>query len=97
MVNPLRASRVLLNVIYICALNLFSSVRGIFYRFSRKLSVDAESTAQVREKGYLLIENYFSSEQRDRIIAMAEIYMREEYGDFDHINGQSYYRCPIEN
>lgn len=96
----LNVTKALLSIIYICALDLFSLLRGCLLRMGSEfpaVNVTEEQVRHLREKGYLLLEDYYSLEQVDQIMEMAQVHMQEGYGDFDHINGHSYYRCPEES
>ena len=91
----LQAVKTLLSVAYIGVLDFYSLVRGAFYRPSERVRADAvELVRQLRERGFIVLEDYYSAEQVDGILAMARTYMQDEFGDFDHINREAYYRCP---
>lgn len=93
----LQVIKTLLSIAYINALDLYSLVRGELYRLSGRLQIADAAVAQVqqlREQGFVMLEDYYSDEQVERILVMARAHMQDGYGDFDHVNGESYYRCP---
>lgn len=82
------------------ALSAYSWVRGLFYRvFRRPIEFEglAEMGKELREKGFLVIKDYYSDAEIADILHVVEEHMHEDMGDYDHINRVTYYRRPLSD
>jgi len=93
-----RTLKVLATFGYILVLALYSAVRGVCYRMTRRTRLPADldqAVRRLREDGFAILEDYCPPAQVERIARVVEAHMREEMGDYDHTNKVSYYRCPL--
>ena len=93
---PLKATKTLLTVVYIAVLLLYSYARGVSSRLKRGEAADerAAEIRHLREHGYVVLEGYYSEEKIQRMLRTAGDNMDDGYGDYDHIDGEAYFRRP---
>lgn len=95
-----RTLKVLATFGYILALAFYSAARGLFYRVKRRAGLPVhfdEAVRRLRQDGFAILEEYYSPAQVEHIAQVVEAQMREEMGDYDHINRISYYRGPLSD
>jgi hypothetical protein len=91
--------KTLLTVVYMSFLSLYSAVRGLFLRVFSVLGPEGNYSgkiAELRNNGCVVLESYYSPEEVEEMKGLAEDYMRDEYGDYDHLNRMAYFRRPLD-
>ena len=89
-----RILKILLTAGYMLALGFYAVLKGFVHRPPLLSDEHRRLARHLREKGYVLLENFYDDVEVEGLRQSLGKYMAEDIGDYDHINRVSYFRRP---